>query len=94
MFHTISGIEKICGGEGGGEVPGFCVEIDLSHSAEKICRGTLLCFTDFPVSRKFTEKSGGGGYQDFPSKIFCVTVPKVFVGDSFGFSLISGNEKG
>ena len=28
--------------------------------------------------------SGGGGeYQDFPSKIFCLTVSKFFVGESF-----------
>ena len=28
---------------------------------------------------------GGGGaeYQDFPSKIFCPTVPKKFVGEPF-----------
>ena len=28
-------------------------------------------------------KRGGGGYQDFPSKIFCLTVPKIFVGEPF-----------
>ena len=34
----------------------------------------------------------GGNYQDFPSKIFCLTVPKNFVGEHFRVSLISGNE--
>ena len=29
------------------------------------------------------------GYQDFPSKVFCLTVPKKFVGEPFGVSLIS-----
>ena len=34
----------------------------------------------------------GGEYQDFPSKIFCLTVPKVFVEEPFSFSLIAGTE--
>ena len=38
-------------------------------------------------------REGGGGYQDFPSKIFCVTVPKKFVGESFSHSIDSGIEK-
>ena len=33
------------------------------------------------------------GHHDFPSKIFCLTVPKNFVGDPFSVSLISGIEK-
>ena len=33
------------------------------------------------------------GYHNFPSKIFCLTVPKIFVGESFSVSLISGIEK-
>ena len=28
----------------------------------------------------------GGEYQDFPSKIFCLTVPKYFIGEHFGVS--------
>ena len=38
---------------------------------------------------------GGGGaeYQDFPSKVFCLTMPKVFVGESFRVSLILVTEK-
>ena len=35
----------------------------------------------------------GKGYQDFPSKIFCFTVPKNVVGEHFRVSLISGIEK-
>ena len=34
-----------------------------------------------------------GEYQDFQSKIFCLTVPKIFVGESFTAALISGTEK-
>ena len=32
-------------------------------------------------------------YQDFPSKIFCLTVRKFFVGESFTVAVISGSEK-
>ena len=40
------------------------------------------------------EREGGGGrYQDFPSKTFCLRVPKIFVGGHFRVSLISGIEK-
>ena len=33
------------------------------------------------------------GYQDFPSKFFCLTVPKISVGESFTVETISGMEK-
>ena len=38
---------------------------------------------------------GRGKYQDFPSKIFCLTVPKHFVEEPFGavFQKFSGSEK-
>ena len=32
-------------------------------------------------------------YQDFPSKIICLTLPKNFVGEPFRVSLISGTGK-
>ena len=32
-------------------------------------------------------------YQDFPSKTFCLTVPRNSVGKPFSGSLISGDEK-
>ena len=43
-----------------------------------------------------TEKSldkKGGEYQYFPSKFFCLTVPKFFVGESFTVAIISGTEE-
>ena len=62
-------------------------------SAEKFRRGTLLCC----VSENFRQPKSlwirRGEYQDFPSKIFCLTVPKSFVGEPFSVSLISGIEK-
>ena len=73
----IPGIEKFYASEG--YVTIFC-RIFLSHSAEKFRRGTLLCCVSenfqWPKSLWIT----GGEYKDFPSKIFCLTVPKIFVG--------------
>ena len=43
-------------------------------------------------SEKFMDKKAGE-YQQFLSKIFCLTVPKNFVGEPFSVSLISGIEK-
>ena len=60
VFHKISGSEKYCGQEGWGWVSRFSVENFLSHSAEKMRRGTSLCLTEFLVSKKFMEKRGGG----------------------------------
>ena len=53
----------------------------------------MLCFRKLPVAKKFMDKrEGGGEYQDFPSKIFCLTVPKNVVGENFRVLLISGIE--
>ncbi len=65
----------------------FCIEKVLCNSAEKLRRGTLLCFTKFMISKNFMDKRGGGGWRRvsrervswFPVKKFCLTVPKVFV---------------
>ena len=70
----------------------FCLTVPKNR------KGTLLCSVSeiFPVAKKFMVKRGGGGgreYQDFPSKIFCLTVPKISVGESFTVALISGIEK-
>ena len=62
----------------------------LSHSAKNFCRGIIYCCTDFRY-RKSLERRGE--YQDAPSKIFCLTMPKISVGESSIVSLISGTEK-
>ena len=66
----------------------FSVEDFLSHSAENIRRGTLLCC----VSEIFRSPKSSwirrGEYQDFPLKVFCLTVPKFFVGEPLSVSLI------
>ena len=60
----------------------FSVEIVLSHNTRKLRRGTLLCFTNILVSKNVRDKRGGG-YHDFLSKLFCLTVPNHFVEESF-----------
>ena len=42
--------------------------------------------------RKSLDKRGGAN-QDFPSKVFCLTVPKISVGESFTVALNLGTEK-
>ena len=71
---------------GGGGITFFRREF-LSYSTEKVCRGTLLSSRKFGVSRNFMDKRGGG-YHVVPSKIFCLTLPKNFVGEPF---LVSEN---
>ena len=39
------------------------------------------------------DKRGGGEYQNFPSKVFCLTVPKSSLRESFTVAIISGIEK-
>ena len=85
----LSGVEKFYASED--YVTIFCRNF-LSHSAEKFRRGTFLCcFRKFLVANKFMDKQGE--YQKFPSKNFCLTVPRNFVGEPFGVSLISGIKK-
>ena len=86
----ISGIEKVWIREGG--VSRFSVENFLSHSAENFRRGILYCCNNFGY-RKSLDERGGGEYQDFPSKTFCLTVPKISVGESFTVAIISAIEK-
>ena len=38
----------------------------------------MLCFRKLLVAIKIMDKRGTVGYQDFPSKVFCTTMPKNF----------------
>ena len=64
----------------------------MSHSAEEFRREILWCVTIFGCRRSF-DKRGGRQYQDFPSKISFLTLPKILVREPFSVSLISGMEK-
>ena len=75
-----------------GEVSRFSFEHFLSHSAEKIRRGSLKCVISFGY-RKFL--CFRGLCHDFPSRIFCLTAPKHYVEEPFCavFQKFSGSEK-
>ena len=45
------------------------------------------------IEKVWMREWGEGKCQDFPSKIFCLTVTKNFVGQPLSVSLISGMEK-
>ena len=51
----------------------------------------MLCCGNFPLANRFLDEKGG--YQNFPSKIFCSKVMKKIVGEPFSVSLTSGIEK-
>ena len=55
----------------------------------------MLCFRKSPVASKFMDKRGVGEYQDFPSKSFCLKVPKKIVGELLcaAFQKKSGSKK-
>ena len=57
----------------------FTVERFLSHSTEKVRWGKLRCFRKILVSQKVRDKKLMGRYDDFPSKLSCLTVPKSFI---------------
>ncbi len=52
----------------------------LSRSAENFPRGILYCCSIFGYRKNLEKKRVE--YQHFPSKIFCLSVPKVFAGET------------
>ena len=52
----------------------------------------MLCFREIPVTKKIMDERG---YQCFPSKTFCLTLSRNFVGERFCavFQKISGDGK-
>ena len=56
----------------------------------------MCCVSEsFQEGKKFMDQRRGGESQIFPSKTFCLTVPKIFVGEPFcaAFQKISASEK-
>ena len=51
-----------------------------------------MCFRKFLVSKNVRDKRGGG-YHDFPSKLFFLTVPEHFIDEPFCVSESLGNRK-
>ena len=89
-FQKSSSSQQVLVKKGGVSI--FSAENFLSHSAENFRSGTLPCC----VSENFRERKRlwirRGEYQDFPSKVFCLTMLKIFVGEPFNVSLVSGIE--
>ena len=52
----------------------------------------MLCFRKFLLAKMFMDKREGK-FQDFPSKFYCLAVPKKIVGEPFSVSFFSGIEK-
>ena len=75
---------------GGGSITIFRGNF-LFYSAEKFCKGALSCCSNFGYRKSLDKK--GVEYQHFPSKIFCLAVPKVFVGESFTVAVFLGTGK-
>ena len=82
-FGYLKGLDK----RGGGEIQ-ILRRNFFSHSAESFRRGILYCCINFVYQKSLDKRRGG--YQDFPSKIFCLTVPKVFVEESFTVAVMAG----
>ena len=76
VFQKISGLKKLHE-----MVYHLFVDIWFSHSTEKFRRGTLHFSEKFYRKILWLE----WGYQDFPSKLSRLTVPKLFVGGPFCF---------
>ena len=69
----------------------FCLTVSINFGEEPLCAGIQKS----SGSENVFGKEGRGEYQDFPSNfLFCLTVPKIFVGKSFFavFQIISGSE--
>ncbi len=74
VFQKSSGSEEFMDNEGG--VSRFSVEKFFTHSAEKLRRGILYCFTNFRY-RKMLRIKERGQHQDFPPKSFWLILPNI-----------------
>ena len=53
----------------------------------------MLRSRKFLVAKNFMDEWWGFDCHEFPSKIFCLTEPKNFVGEPFTFSFFMGVDK-
>ena len=68
-----------------GEASRFCRNFFYLTGPKNLSQGAILCFRKFLVGKNILWIRGGG-YHVFPSKSFCLTVPKYFIGEHFGVS--------
>ena len=94
VFQKVSGSEKLYGLERG-SINIFRQNIFVSQCRKlSQLNPSVLCFRKLPVAKKIMDKRGSD-YHDFPSKLFCLTMPKNFAGEPFCavFLKISGSQK-
>ena len=72
-----------------GSIKTFWRKVFVSQ-CRKIPWGNPLLLHFFPVAKIFGWE---GEYQDFTSKILCLTVRRIFLGEFFTVALFSGGEK-
>ena len=90
-LSLLSGIEKCYASEG--YITIFRRKFFVSQYRNISQRNpSMLCLRKFLVAKKFMDKREGE-VSRFPSKIFCLTVPKNAVGEPSSLSLLSGIEK-
>ena len=82
-LSLISGIEKFYASEGYITFFDFLSKFFFSN-AEKVRWETILCSRKILVSKIVRDKRRGK-YHNFPSNFFCLTVPKIFVGNLLVF---------
>ena len=76
-----------------GEASRFCRKIFYLTGPKEIRLGTIPSFRKFLVEKNILWiRGGGGGYHDFPSESFCLTLPENFVGIPSMFQKIWGIE--
>ena len=90
LYCCISfGYRKSLDGRGGG-VSKFSVGKIFVLQCRKVRRAIFYCCISFGYRKSLDKR---GEYQNFPSKIFCLTVRNFSVGESFTVAVISGSEK-
>ena len=90
VFHLVSGTEKTWIG-GAGAIKNFRRKLFVLQCRKHPFCGTLQCFINFGYRKSLDKR--GRGYQDIPSRIFCLTVPKISVGGIIYCCIKFGNGK-
>ena len=83
MYQKVSSIEKFYVDDGC--ITSFCRNL-LSHSTKKLREAPFCVAESFWYLKMLGIREGGGGYHDFPLKLFCLTVQKHFVEAPFCIS--------
>ena len=81
VLNKSSIVEKFMdkrGGEEEGSITIFCEKFFVSQCRKISQRNpSVLCFRNFPLAKKVTDKRRGAAYQIFPSETCFLTAPKI-----------------